>query len=112
MCFILARSANVNVVSLGYHWIMPLLPYGDRLRALRKGFHTFLQPTPAKVRHGRLYYLNIEGRALTFLFGQEYRPLEREAVLQLLLTVVHNPEAFMAHLRQYVFKISFANVYL
>ncbi|EIM84324.1 cytochrome P450 [Stereum hirsutum FP-91666 SS1] len=66
-----------STILLGYHWTMPLLPYGDRLRALRKGFHTFLQPTPAK----------------------EYRPLEREAVLQLLLNVLHNPEGFMAHLR-------------
>ncbi|EIM84323.1 cytochrome P450 [Stereum hirsutum FP-91666 SS1] len=74
---------------LGFQWAMVFLPYGDRLRALRKRFDTFFRPA-----------------ILT-----EYHPIETGAVHQLLRSLVNRPDEFCAHLRHMAGTIILAVAY-
>ncbi|EIM84314.1 cytochrome P450 [Stereum hirsutum FP-91666 SS1] len=64
-------------VLLGFNWVVATFPYGDRLKAARKAFHAFFQPSAVK----------------------DYRPIECTATHQLLRHLVHKPADFKEHLR-------------
>ncbi|EIM84654.1 cytochrome P450 [Stereum hirsutum FP-91666 SS1] len=62
---------------LGFDWTLVFCPYGDRFRAFRKGFHTYLSPDAVK----------------------DYRHIERKSIHRLLCNLAEKPEEFTGHLR-------------
>ncbi|EIM84338.1 cytochrome P450 [Stereum hirsutum FP-91666 SS1] len=70
-------SYTMLIDLLGFDWALVFSRYGDRFRALRKGFHPYLSPDAVI----------------------EYRPLESKSVHRLLRSLMEKPENFVASLR-------------